>query len=547
MGNIEFDSGMVGLESAIRLSTYELGGHSIIRFGKEKVARSLFQLASKLSLIQLRDGEIFYGDYSRVQEVVQFSHSVLLAYFAASSLRKLSFQETLFKAKYDNHWRRVNRHWDSTFIALCGIVDDVGLFIIELAAYDPILASKCLHSGIKVDVSIQLKVREQLEKQLLDTKGDPNYLLDTVKWLARTKGVAAVNDLLDAYENCPSDWKKDILEIIAGFGKDAVPPLLRGLNTPNYLICAVRALGKIGDSRAIKPLQDLVKPFDEGNYYPQIIINASLAKLNDPEALERLRQEAIGKPPPYEKGDDHGNHLHVWYELADIGIHTFPMMMKIMRDVLGVEGSSRAWGQGHGVALCFEKTIAYHFKQTAVPLLLSELDNPDNNPETKSLIIKSLAQVKDPASISHLAESLHHPAFLIRAAAIEALSKFDSPQVIDPLIGALMDSDNYIRGAAVETLGEMQVAKAVPDLVRMLEDTELKHPGRRICDLALRALVTIKTKEALDAATDWCIQQLSNDRDYVEGMTLSRWVSNMLEIIGTPKAYDALNKWRGED
>jgi len=90
-----------------------------------------------------------------------------------------------------------------------------------------------------------------------------------------------------------------------------------------------------------------------------------------------------------------------------------------------------------------------------------------------------------------------------------------------------MDSDNYIRGAAVETLGAMKVARAVPDLARMLDDTELKHPGKRICDLVLIALITIRTEDALDAAVDWCVQQLPNDTVRVEGKTLSRWASDM--------------------
>jgi len=514
-------------------------------------------LVSKLRLFHIQDGKIFYDEYrqiQKVQKVGQFSHPVLLAYFAANSLRKLDVEEMVFRAKYNNYWRRINTHWDNTFVALCGIVADADLFIRELTEFDPILASKCLHSGITIDLSVQRKVREQLEKQLLDTKEDPNYLLDTLRELARTKGVSSVNDLLDAYQGCISDWQKYILEIIAGFGRDAVPPLLRGLNIQNYFICAVRALGQIGDPRGVKPLQNLVEPFDKENYYNQIIINASLAKLGDPEALKRLRQEAVGKLSPYEVGYDHRNylydhmnHLHVWYELADIGDQILRMMMEIMREVFNIEGNGSAWGQGSDVSLCFQKTIQYRFKQTAVPILLSELDNPANNTVIKSVIIESLAQLKDPASINHLAEALHHPEFIIRASAIEALSKFNNPEVIDTLIGDLMDSDNYIRGAAVETLGAMKVARAAPDLVALLNDTELKHPGKRICDLALKALMAIGTENALDAAVDWCVRQLPNNKNYDGDRTVSRFASDMLEIIGTREAWAALKKWREEN
>jgi len=102
LDRFEFDSGIMDLESAIRYSIYELGRQSIVRFVKEKAAIDLLYLVSKLRLFQIQDGKIFYDEHRQVQKVGQFSHPVLLAYFAANSLRKLDVKEMVFRAKYNN-------------------------------------------------------------------------------------------------------------------------------------------------------------------------------------------------------------------------------------------------------------------------------------------------------------------------------------------------------------------------------------------------------------------------------------------------------------
>lgn len=329
----------------------------------------------------------------------------------------------------------------------------------------------------------------------------------------------------------------------------AVEPLIAVLDTTDDYITrtnTIKALGNLGDRRALQPLQLLIEDFDKENYNVQIRITGALVRLGDSSALDRLKKELSEGPSLGVSGYDHGCHLTAWYEFADIGVETIPVMMDILRNTFQPEDSSRAYGLGNVIGMCFTKTMANQFGAIAVQPLLQELSTPRNNPRVKNIIIEALGRIGDPRAIRHLAEALHHPEFIVRIAAIEAFSKIETPIVIESLIGALMDADSFIRGEAAHTLGVMKAREAVPVLERLLSDDELKHDyGEPINVIAARALVAIGTADAVDIAVDWFIQHL-NDQRYIggAGASISTWSATQLEIIGTEKARSALREFR---
>jgi len=119
------------------------------------------------------------------------------------------------------------------------------------------------------------------------------YLLKGIKdenfevrmYSARSLGKLADETLVEKLINTLKDsneyLRDQTVEVLVNMGSIAVPPLINILKSNNWMLpyCAVKALGRIRDERALKALVDLLG--DDRNVYVQRAVVESLEKIGE--------------------------------------------------------------------------------------------------------------------------------------------------------------------------------------------------------------------------------------------------------------------------
>jgi HEAT repeat protein len=269
-------------------------------------------------------------------------------------------------------------------------------------------------------------------------------LNDDSIWVRRASVVAlgqigdeeAIPPLMNRLLDPPnSEWPEELRDAIArtlgGIGEQALQTLIHALDDPDpWVSCAAaRALGQIGDPKAIAPLAALTK---------------QQHKLIRSSATQALAQ------------------------IADV---------RAVRAALSTDEAPRA----------FWKLMALkEIDESTIEQLQGLLDDP--NEQVRSQAAAVLRHLGDEQSAEPLAASLRaeaQPAIVMKEAdrsprqgvslpTSEPLAETvsDRQETIDPLVSALRDPITQVRLAAAEALGKVGDASAFPALTQALQDKD---------------------------------------------------------------------------
>ncbi len=238
----------------------------------------------------------------------------------------------------------------------------------------------------------------------------------------------------------------------AGNQPDPVIPLIARLDDPNDGVreAAALALGDIGDSRAFRPLVDLLEPGPRGRRRspePAVLVTVraaaarALGALNDPRAAAPLldvleRQSEVAR----KRGSSRPSGLDP---------------MRLQRDLMRLKAAA-AWALvrlhvpdlDQVLTACLERALAANEHGAQGP----QPQGRDRSPRGLHVLESGVYSSGWPAAL------------------VEGLGRLGSNAGVDSLIAALGHSDTYTRLVAAESLGRTGSSAAVEPLVHALED-----------------------------------------------------------------------------
>ena len=251
---------------------------------------------------------------------------------------------------------------------------------------------------------------------------------------------------------------------------------------------AAAALKKIGDTRALFPLIDVLEYRDWHDFYAVMgsvreTAAEALGVLRDSRAVEPLVKSLNDK-------DEEVRWKAAW-ALGNIGdIRAVEPLSYLLHDkswvvrrfaasALGKIGDEHAV-EGLIQALSDEE---WHVRKyaadalgkigddSAVPSLVEALHDEDSDVRWKAVV--ALGKMKS-AAVEPLIEILKNEDWNIRGRAAEALGKLGDERALKPLINALVgrskDRNKYVRGRAAEALGKLGDGRVIKPLTQALDD-----------------------------------------------------------------------------
>jgi HEAT repeat protein len=240
--------------------------------------------------------------------------------------------------------------------------------------------------------------------------------------LAVLGDVKAAEPLIHALKDEYVRW--DAANALAKIGGPAVEPLIRALTNEdsNVRLGAARALGYIGNARAVEPLIHALK--DE---YVRWEAVACLGKIGDARAAEPLSLVLLNNADRIFSQMTDDQEDAVRRALSRIGEPAVEPLIQVLYKCAGAR-----------------------------------------NPYS---IIYALADLGEPA-VEPLINALKDNDKDVRRGAAIALGEIGDVRAVEPLINALKDNDKRVRSEAVIALGEIGDVRAVEPLINALEDND---------------------------------------------------------------------------
>jgi len=307
-------------------------------------------------------------------------------------------------------------------------------------------------------------------------KKDPTIRKEAAQALGQIGDVRAVGPLVDVIKTdkvswvCKAaiealaklDWQPDTDEAGAFYwvgkeqwdrcvkiGAPAVVPLIAALEgrvNNRYGVCkaAAKALGRIGDARAVEPL-----------------IAAFMNKLLTENAIETL---------------------------VKIGAPAVEPLIAALKD----ENWRTRWAAA--------KTLG-QIGAPAVEAIIAALR--DSNRTVREAADSALRQICDIRAAKPLIAALKDGDLTARRAAAKTLGLLGDTLAIDPLIVALKDADRIVRKAAAKALGQLSDTRSAEPLIAAFQDKDAS-----VCGAVVRALHRIGWEPKGDAekAAHWIIK-----------------------------------------
>ena len=277
--------------------------------------------------------------------------------------------------------------------------------------------------------------------------------------LGQIGGNAVIKPLISKLEDKHNAVSVSAWNVLIEIGRPAVKPLIAALDSskPQVIRAAARALGEIGDKRAVPPLVtkicihlDVVDALVKfGSAAVEPLVNA----LSGDTEKQQSAIEALGRI---------GDQRAVLPLIAALDSAT-PQVIRAAARALGKIGDNRA------IAPLIAKMSIHHdvvnslakFGSAAVEPLVNALQG--KNIEA----VRALGEIADQRAVAPLINSLHYSR--LRAASISALTKFGL-SAVQPLLGAINDKHPLVRRSAAEVLGRVGNNQVTPFLVSMLTD-----------------------------------------------------------------------------
>ncbi|NDJ85393.1 MAG: TIR domain-containing protein [Chloroflexi bacterium] len=370
-------------------------------------------------------------------------------------------------------------------------------------------------------------------------------------------------------------------------------------------IDAARALGDLRDSVAIDAL---LKALTDFSIQVRKAATASLGHIKNPRAIPGLVEVLESPESDSELRETAalalGNIGHVdgIAPLQQALNHDGEMFVRISAArALGMIGDPSASSVLSGVI----RGARYNRLRRAAVLALGEIGNAAAIQDLLSAISDDDEEVRRDAALMiiklwgprALNQSLLHYDWRVREAAAWALGETRSPDVVPQLVEMLGDEDRVVRQSAVWALGSIGDALAVPDLLQRLEldrnarvlwltiwalgniadPTAIPALSQMLIDddegmreAAAKALgkiahpnavpplratilnefipkVQMAAIEALSQIHDPQVVQILTQALEDENAEVRQTTARSLQMIGTPEAIEALNRWRGRN
>jgi HEAT repeat protein len=333
-------------------------------------------------------------------------------------------------------------------------------------------------------------------KGVSDYSPDSEYFREIAEKFLRYAGVSVVNKDYDAvlrvyitleiYEDDEEVSGKiffisDVVRFSAQFRSETfitamtklilkifgIQPLKKVLKreSPDLRAEVARALGKIGDARAVDALIEVLK--DEDSYVRKNVAWA-LGKIRDARAVDALI-EAL-------KDEDRGVRKNVAWALGEIGdARAVGALIEALRDKDSkVRRSVKLFEMLNDKDSDVRESVVEalgKIKDTrAVDALIEALK--DENGGVRKSVAWALGEIGDKRAVDALIEALKDESSYVRESVIRALGKIGDARAVDALIEALKDMNSDVRKNVAKALGEIGDARAVDELVRMLNDED---------------------------------------------------------------------------
>ncbi|MCE7748141.1 MAG: HEAT repeat domain-containing protein [Candidatus Heimdallarchaeota archaeon] len=264
---------------------------------------------------------------------------------------------------------------------------------IQLSAFNELINSK---NPKAIDVLISLLKEDFLDYHAivaLGERGDPQAVLPLLERLDyQTRCIEET--VVSKYEKSEELIRKSILQALGKLGDSrAVKSLISIIKDSNSFGRkeAIESLGAIGDKRAIEPIYSLLE--EELNVEMVIIVASALRKLGDYRAFEAL--------------------------LDLVENRTDELSMNL------------AWGI---------KELGEYGNRKATEVIVKHWNNPKLMLESikREAAVEALAKLQDERSIDTLIEALSDSSYTTRVFAYEALYKFQDKKVVAPILQCLI-------------------------------------------------------------------------------------------------------------
>lgn len=263
-----------------------------------------------------------------------------------------------------------------------------------------------------------------------------------------------------------------VVDDLVRAGMDAVDPLIDALDDPNANVRAgaARALGKIGDPRALGPLIFRLR------YEPEAEVRKPLVwalHMGGERAVEPLI-EALHDPDEWVR-------FGAVVVLAKIGDVAVVPLIRALYDANPLVRAGAA------------ETLGRLDDPRAVEPLANLLHDVDENTWRQAAV--ALGRLGDARAVRPLIKILQSPVCDLLTRAIKALGQIGDVRAVDPLIDIVYEqSDRWVRLFAIEALGRIGDMRAVDVLFDMAYDASQDVRAK-----AIVALGEIPYTLALDA------------------------------------------------
>ena len=303
-------------------------------------------------------------------------------------------------------------------------------------------------------------------------------------WLIREGAAEALRQLgwkPDRGENGAWYWiAKRNWDMASNHGSAAVEPLITVLGLRGDIYRgAVKALGKIGDPRAVEPL---IAAFNANRMDDRVEAAKALGRIDDPRVVDFFIAVL-----------DNNNSTDRWSAakgLGEIG-HTRAVepliaalkdenweVRKAAADGLGRIGDSRAvkpllkvrgrkgseWDVSHAAHMALIRIGKTDLK----PLVAALMDDDEWVRERAGGVLWSIGET----AVEPLITALNSENKGVREVSARSLGHIHDSRAVEPLIAALKDENWEVRRAAFGSLGRIRDARAVEPLITILEDKE---------------------------------------------------------------------------
>ena len=314
-----------------------------------------------------------------------------------------------------------------------------------------------------------ISIRSQPGKHRLRRPGIAFLLV----WLSLGILIPTGGKCQDTAANAPANSSLDGAEL------DRLLRDLENPDRPNIRERAARALGELGDARAVEPLLKAVK-YSVDHYFQEAVCRA-LGQLKDPRAVDFLigmlrdpdlqvrlaAVEALGQikdlraSAPLLRCLDKPDGSEREAAVLALGKIGDPRAMDSLLELL--RGNDTRLSDAASFAL------AGMMGESVVSPLLLLLKDPDT--EIRHRGVSVFTRLKDESALTPLILALEDPgSWEYRQGAALSLMNWGGSRAVEPLIKALKDPQPEVRDSAALTLGSLGDSRAIPPLVEALQD-----------------------------------------------------------------------------